>query len=138
MASNCTPIAERSEATVIASSDPHSLREVLVALEQLCSRNHGTKVSIGDVMRMLGPRSFAPFILAIGLIALTPIDSIPTLPTTFGVIVFLTAGQMLIGRKALWLPRILSNRAVNADSLKKALVWMEPRAQWADHWLGMR
>jgi hypothetical protein len=87
---------------------------------------------------MLGARSFAPFILAIGLVALTPIDSIPTLPTTFGVIIFLTAGQMLLGRRALWLPRILSNRAVNADRLKKALTWMEPRARWADRWLGMR
>lgn len=124
--------------TVAPAADPHSLEEVLFALERLCSRNHGTKVSVGDVVQMLGARSFAPFILAIGLIALTPIDSIPTLPTTFGVIVFLTAGQMLIGRKALWLPAFLSNRSVNADRLKKALQWLEPRLRWTDRWLVMR
>jgi hypothetical protein len=117
---------------------PHSLLEVLATLEHLCSRNHGTKISVGDVVQALGPRSFAPFILAIGLIALTPIDTIPTLPTTFGVIVFLTASQMLAGRKALWLPQILSNRSVKSDRLKKALEWLDAHLKWTDRWLGIR
>jgi len=87
---------------------------------------------------MLGVRSFAPIILAIGLLAITPIDSIPTLPTTFGIVIFLTAGQMLIGRRSLWLPRFVAERAVQADRLLKALRWLEPSADKADRWLGMR
>lgn len=118
--------------------NPHSLEDLIRALEGLCLRNHGTKVSVGDIVEMLGPRSFAPLILAVGLIAVTPIDSIPTLPTTFGIIIFLTVGQMLIGCRALWLPRIVSHRAVNADKLKRALTWLMPHARWADRWLGVR
>src|SRR5690349_11052798 len=117
---------------------PHTLRAFIRALEDLCSRNHGTKVSIGDVTQMLGVRSFAPVILAIGLLAITPIDSIPTLPTTFGIVIFLTAGQMLIGRRSLWLPNFIARRAVHADRLLKALRWLEPYAEKADGWLGMR
>ncbi len=117
---------------------PHTLREFIHALEELCSRNHGTNVSIGDVIQMLGVRSFAPIIVAVGLIAITRIDSIPTLPTTFGIVIFLTAGQMLIGRRSLWLPGFVARRAVRADHLRKALLWLEPYAEKADGWLGMR
>ena len=118
--------------------NPHSLQQLVDALEDLCSRNHGTEVSVGAVAQMLGPRSFAPLILAIGLIAVTPIDSIPTLPTTFGVIVFLTAGQMLIGRRSLWLPHVIAKRAVGAERLGQALKWLRPRAVWVDQWVGAR
>jgi hypothetical protein len=117
---------------------PHSLTDVIDAIESLCERNHGSKVSVGDIAHMLGPRSFSPFILAVGLIALTPIDSIPTLPSTFGVIIFLTVGQMLLGRRSLWLPGFAANRAVAADRLKKALDWLRPRAKWCDRWLRSR
>jgi len=138
MSSGSAPTTESAAATAFPLADPHSLQDVLIALEHLCSRNHGTKVSVGEVVQTLGSRSFSPFILAIGLIALTPIDSIPTLPTTFGVIVFLTASQILLGRKSLWMPAILSNRSINADRLKKALEWLEPRIRWTDRWLGVR
>ena len=125
-------------AEVAAGSDPHSLMELLATLRKICQQNHGAKVSIGDIVRTLGPRSFAPVVLAVGLIAVTPIDSIPTLPTTFGAIVFLTVGQMLIGRQSLWLPGFISGRAVKAESLDRALAWLEPGASWTDRWLGAR
>jgi hypothetical protein len=119
-------------------SDPHSLAEMLATLRRICLQNHGTKVSVGDIVRVLGPRSFAPLVLAVGLIAVTPIDSIPTLPTMFGAIVFLTVGQMLMGRRSLWLPRFISDRAINANRLNRALGVLEPRAKWMDRWLGPR
>lgn len=121
-----------------ALARPHTLQAFLHALEALCSRNHGTRVSVDNVIQMLGVRSFAPIILAVGLIAITPIDSIPTIPTTFGIVIFLTASQMLIGRRALWLPKFIANRAVPADRLLKALRRLEPYAEKADGWLGMR
>ena len=118
--------------------DMHTLQEVIAAVQGLCLRNHGTRVSIGEIVQMFGPRSFAPLILAIGLIAVTPIDSIPTLPTTFVVIILLTVGQMLMGRQFLWLPKFIANRAVNADRLGSALDWLLPYARWADKRLGAR
>lgn len=132
------PVSVQSLPAEPPPPDPHSLADMLDAIEALCARNHGSKVSVGDVSHMLGPRSFSPFILAVGLIALTPIDSIPTLPTTFGVIVFVTVGQMLLGRRSLWLPGFASRRAVDADGLKKALAWLRPYAKWCDRWLRTR
>jgi hypothetical protein len=122
----------------IGTPDPHSLQGVLAVMQVTCSRNHGTKVSVGDLVKAFGPRSFAPFLLAVGLIAVTPIDTIPTLPTTFGVIVFMTVGQLLLGRQSLWLPAFIAGRAVNADRLKRALLRLEPYARRVDRWLGVR
>ena len=59
-------------------------------------------------------------------------------PTTFGIIIFLTVGQMLIGRQALWLPGFIARRAVKADRLKSAMDWLRPHAARADKWLGVR
>jgi len=120
------------------SAGPHSLYDVLLLLRQICKTGQHATVSISDILVSLGPRSFAPLLLAIGLIAVTPIDSIPTLPTTFGVIVFLTMGQMLIGRPALWLPRVVSRRAVSADRLDRALAWLEPYVLRCDRLIGPR
>lgn len=121
-----------------AGAHPRTLQGLVISLQQLCLKNHGTKVSIGDIVGMLGPRSFAPLVLAVGLIGITPLDSIPTLPTTFGIIIFLTVGQMLTGRHALWLPGFVARRAVKADRLKSALDWLRPHAAQADKWLGVR
>lgn len=121
-----------------ASIDPHSLQDVLILLRSICSKNRHTKVSVDDILKSLGPRSFAPLVLAIGLIAVTPIDSIPTLPTTFGIIIFLTVGQMLLGRRSLWLPHFVSARAVAADRLDRALIWLEPHVLRFDRLIGPR
>lgn len=117
---------------------PHSLCDLLLLLRLICARKAHSKVSVDDILKALGPRSFAPLVLAIGLIAVTPVDSIPTLPTTFGVIIFLTVGQMLLGRRSLWLPHFVSGRAVDADRLDRALVWLEPHVPRFDRLIGQR
>lgn len=115
-----------------------NVEEILESLLATCSQNRGRKVSVGDIANRLGSRSFAPLILAIGLLGVTPIDSIPTLPTIFGVVVFLTAGQMLLGRHSLWLPRFISARSVDGDRLGAALVRAKPAAKRVDAWIGPR
>lgn len=124
-------------------SDEHALsaqnvEEIFDNLLATCSRSHGAKVSVGDIAAGLGSRSFAPLILAIGVLGVTPIDSIPTLPTIFGIVVFLTAGQLLLGRRSLWIPGIISARSVNGDRLKAALVRAKPAAKRVDTWIGAR
>lgn len=131
-------MSEKLSRPVDAFPRPQSLQQLVLSLEALCARNHGTHVSVQDVMSLLGPRSFAPIILVIGLIAITPIVSIPTLLTTFGIIILFAVGQMLVGRQSLWLPRFVTKRALPADRLKKTLRWLDPYAAKADRWFGMR
>lgn len=121
-----------------AGTNLHSLHDVLLLLRNVCLKNRCTNVSVDAILKSLGARSFAPLVLAIGLIAVTPIDSIPTLPTTFGVIIFLTVGQMLLGRRSLWLPHFVSARSMDADRLDRAFAWFEPYALRFDRLIGPR
>jgi hypothetical protein len=45
---------------------------------------------------------------------------------------------LLLGRQSLWLPRFIAGRTVNADRLKRALLWLESYARGTDRWLGAR
>lgn len=122
----------------LADTAPPSLHDMVLLLREICKKSVHQSVSVDDILKSLGSRSFAPLVLATGLIAVTPIDSIPTLPTTFGAIVFLTVGQMLIGRQSLWLPRFVSGRAMSADRLDRALAWLELYALKSDRLIGPR
>lgn len=102
-------------------------------LEEISGAADGAKeVSIADLQEAVGKRSFAPFLLIGGLIVLSPVGGIPGVPTIFGIIVLLTAGQLLIGRRSFWLPGIIARQAVDADRLKKGAEKIRKPARWVD------
>lgn len=90
-------------------------------------------VSLDAILDVLGRRSFGSALLLAGLVTLMPIvGDIPGVPTTMGILVVLTAGQLLLGRKHLWLPRWLREREVKAARLRKALRLARPVARTID------
>lgn len=92
----------------------------------------GGTVTVDQVQEKVGRRSFGPLLLILGLIALTPIGGIPGVPTLFGLVVLLTAGQLLIGRRSFWLPAFITKRSIGAKRLKKAAKSAGPAARWVD------
>jgi hypothetical protein len=101
------------------ASHVHNLSELLETLEGAGDGN--SAVSIADIRERLGVRSFGPFLLMIGLIGATPASGIPVFPTIIGVTVLLTAGQMVIGLRKIWLPETLLDRSISRDRLVKAI-----------------
>lgn len=91
-------------------------------------------VSISDTMDALGNRSYGPFLMVPALIELSPLGAIPGVPTVLAAIILLFAGQMLFGRKHLWLPQLLARRSVSADRLQNALEKIRPFGRWLDRW----
>jgi len=99
-------------------------------------------VSIGDILDVVGRRSFGPILLIVGLVTVAPlIGDIPGVPTVMGIIVFLVATQILVNRKKLWLPRAILNRSIKKDRLHRAInklykpagyvdKLIKPRLQW--------
>jgi hypothetical protein len=78
-------------------------------------------------------------LLLAGVIAVSPlIGDIPGVPTTVGVFVLLTAGQLLFGHQYIWLPRWLLKRSVAQDKLCKALKWLRSPARFVDRLLRPR
>jgi len=116
----------------------------LTNLEQLINRigeaaQDGDRVSLGNILEVVGHRSFGPLLLVAGLITLAPIiGDFPGMPTIIGIIVFLISVQLLFGRKYFWLPSWLLKRSVARDKLGKAIEWLRPPARFIDRFLRPR
>ncbi|HEX7027917.1 MAG TPA: exopolysaccharide biosynthesis protein [Gammaproteobacteria bacterium] len=110
----------------------------LTNLEQLLDRIdkdavEGSRVSVDAILDAVGRRSFGPLLLVAGLITLTPvIGDIPGVPTLMGVIVLLTAVQLLFRRDHFWLPHWILDRTLPRSKLCKMLKWLRPPARFLD------
>ncbi|WP_342658373.1 exopolysaccharide biosynthesis protein [Sphingomonas sp. NY01] len=114
------------------ASDPHSISDILDALDELADKQD--RVSLGDVIEAFGNRSYGPFLLLPALVDISPVGSIPGLPTVLACVILLTAVQMVLGRKHLWLPGLLRNRSVKAETVRKTTKKARKPAGWADRW----
>jgi len=112
-------------------SDNNSNLEDL--LDELSAASENTEeISVVDIQDTVGHRSFAPLLAAFGLIVITPVGGIPGVPTIFGIIVILVAGQILIGHRSLWLPAVIRNRSIPAGRLKAGTERLRPIARRVD------
>lgn len=109
-------------------------------LERIGEASQGEdRVSLGAVLKELGNRSFGPLLLVAGIAALAPIiGDIPGMPTILGIIVFLIAVQLLLGREHFWIPHWLLKRSMSRDKLQRSLNWLLRPAQFIDHILKPR
>ena len=115
----------------MADTAHRDLQGILKALEG-AARSKGAKVSVGEIVETLGPRSFGPVLLMAGLLGMTPVSAIPTAPTVLAVLVVLIAGQLVLGREAIWIPRWLAKMSVRADRFRKAMRSAAKPARVAD------
>lgn len=109
---------------------PSNLQELLQRLQQ--SSAEGERVALADLMEATGQRSFGPMLLLPGMIALSPLSGIPGLPSTVAVMVALIAGQLLCGRRHIWLPHWLLARSLARIQFERALRFLYPMARWVD------
>lgn len=118
-------------------SDASSLTELLDTLDRI--EDDKTRVTFKDILDAVGRRSFGPLLLVAGLIILAPVvGDIPGVPTMMAVVVLLTSGQLLAGRKTFWLPGLIVNRSVSRQGFDKAIRWMRKPGRWVDGLMGVR
>jgi len=85
------------------------------------------------ILESIGRRSFGPIMLLTGLIILAPlVGDIPGVPTLMGIIILLTASQLLIGRDLIWMPGFILNRSVTRERLNRVLDRLEKPARFVD------
>ena len=92
-----------------------SIADVVDGIEDIAERQD--EVAVGDLVREFGSRSFAPFMLILALIGITPVGTIPSVPTFIAASIALVAGQQAFGRGAIWLPRLIRERSVKSEKL---------------------
>lgn len=109
---------------------PRSLGDILEAIDP--DPGDPGEVSVADVLSEIGDRSFAPMVLVVSILLVSPLSAIPGAPTIGGILVTLIASQWLAGRRYLWLPGVILRRAVPARRLARAIGWLKPWAAWFD------
>ncbi len=82
------------------------------------------RVSLGEIVGQLGVRSFAPVLLLVSLLLVSPLSGIPGSPTVAGLMIALIVIQMLAGRSSLWLPRFLTGVQVPARRVRQAVEFL--------------
>lgn len=82
---------------------------------------------LGEIVALLGKRSFGIVLVLFGLPNLLPV---PGLPILCGVVVGVVAFQMLLGKESLVLPAWLGERRVSRKNLQRVLERSEGTLRW--------
>lgn len=90
------------------------------------------KVTVGDIQKKIGQRSFGPFLFVPAIIEISPVGGIPGVPSMLALIVALFAIQLLFGRHHFWMPGFLAHRSVSGHKLEKGLNKIRPVVRWLD------
>ncbi|WIJ23764.1 exopolysaccharide biosynthesis protein [Devosia sp. RR2S18] len=125
----------------MAQQGTHALSDVLDQLEKSAQ---GDSISVDEVVKTLGQRSFASLMLIFSLVSTSPASGIPGLTTMVGVIVLLLVVQLIFGRKCVWLPGFITKRHMGTDKVRKGIGWLrkpvhlverliKPRLTWLFH-----
>ncbi|GAA5169335.1 MULTISPECIES: exopolysaccharide biosynthesis protein [Halomonadaceae] len=122
-------------------AEPENLEQLLAELERAVSeeRQSGAPVSLALLLEAVGNRAFGPLLIIAGLITVMPlVGDIPGVPTLMALLVALSAGQLLLRRKRLWLPKWLLRRSLSRYHFLKGLRRLYPLACWTDRLLKPR
>ncbi|HEY0836567.1 MAG TPA: exopolysaccharide biosynthesis protein [Azospirillum sp.] len=87
-------------------------------LEDFLAHDHGERIALGDLVRILGDRAFGAMIL---LLAIPNVLPVPGLSTITGLPIALVAAQMALGRNEPWLPRRVAAAGVEREAFLRVV-----------------
>jgi hypothetical protein len=94
------------------------LVETIAAL----ARNHDVggarEVSVGDIMSVIGRRSYGPLLLLIGLFSISPATVVPGMTWFAATLTLFFALQLAVGARHPWLPRGLLRTCISRQSIR--------------------
>ena len=90
------------------------------------------RVSVGELVDAFGDASFAPLLLLPAIAVVSPLSGVPTFSSICGIVIFLIAGQWLLGRSRIWLPGWILRRHVAGARMRNGLGRMRKVAAWLD------
>lgn len=102
------------------------------ALDRL-SEEERDQPTVEALLADLGGASFGFSLLGPALIVVSPLSGIPGLSSLCGITIAIVAAQMVFGRRVIWLPAFIRNRAISRERLGKAIGWLRPPLRWLDH-----
>jgi hypothetical protein len=99
---------------------------------QEAAEDSGRRVTLDEILRAVGTRSYGPIYMLIALISLTPLGAVPGSPTGACILLILIASQHLAGRHALWLPQRIERLSCDSARCEQALEKVKGMARRID------
>lgn len=123
-------------------------RGLSTLLKQLSSTNGDGRISVGEIVDVIGNRAFGALIFALAAPVALPIP-IPGISVIMGVPLLLLTCQLMLGRRQPWLPAGILRQSFAARDFSRLIVrivpWLEriervigPRHLWVTDSLGER
>lgn len=100
-----------------------------VFIEMICNGKLKENLTYGYIISALGDRSFGMAVLLFALPNVLPFSAIPGFSTIFGVLILIFSLQMMLGRKALWLPKRVAEQGVSQEKMEKLVNFSKPYLQ---------
>ncbi|MEO0386391.1 MAG: exopolysaccharide biosynthesis protein [Pseudomonadota bacterium] len=95
-------------------------------LDSIENASDDQKTSVDEILSALGHRSFGPILITLGLIAVSPVGSIPGASALIAVLTILIASQMVWGETQIWLPDRLRRISIDSSRLGQAVDRLKP------------
>jgi hypothetical protein len=112
-------------------AEEQNLTQVLDTIKKRAD-NAPQKISLGTLMHAFRKNGLTFLLLIPTAILLLPIGYIPGVSVLCGVLIALAAGQIIIGRREVWLPRTLKETSFHTKKITKAVKVARPYAKKID------
>jgi len=106
-----------------------SAETILAVLRRLGQGPEHERATVGELVAKLDERAHALVLLLLAAPNLTPGPSMPGFSTIFGVPLCIVAFEMIMGRRALRLPRFLARISIPRRRIASFIVKLEPLLQ---------
>lgn len=113
-------------------SDSREIENIEQLLIHLKEAGEDGEVSVGAMMNALGNRSFGPMLVLAGIVTVSPLNAIPVMAGAMGILVAITAAQILFRRQHFWLPKWLLKRSIGRGKVDKTVRWLLPPGRFVD------
>jgi hypothetical protein len=84
------------------------------------------KLSLDDILKIVGRRAYGPLLLAIGILSVSPLALVPGSTWAFAALTLLVAMQMAFNRKHPWLPESALKVSFPERKIEDAIRKMRP------------
>jgi hypothetical protein len=113
-------------------NEVHSVCDILLRVEELAAK--GDKVNGGTLVHSFGSRSYGPLLMLPPLLEISPLGGVPGVASAMALLVVLIAGQAVLGRRCVWLPKVLARRSLASARVHAAADKLRPLAGRLDRW----
>jgi len=119
--------------------EPATLNDVLDEIaNKVDDDSTPDSLTLGEVLKSVGRRSYGPLLLVIGLFAISPATVVPGMTWLAAALTLVVAGQMALGLKRIWLPKGALNASISRESVHSGIAKSRGFARAVDRLLKPR